>query len=118
MELYEEFAFEAAHHLPNVPEGHKCHRMHGHSYRVRVHLEGEVGARSGWVIDFAEVREATGAVHQQLDHRVLNDIPGLDNPTAEVLAMWIHDRLMPVLPDLAAVEVKESPTAGVIYRAR
>jgi 6-pyruvoyltetrahydropterin/6-carboxytetrahydropterin synthase len=116
MEIYEEFTFEAAHLLPNVPQGHKCARLHGHSYRVRVHLEGEVGADSGWVMDFAEIRAVTEPVRADLDHYYLNEIEGLGNPTAETLARWIWNRISLGLPGLSAVEVSETCTAGAIYR--
>jgi 6-pyruvoyltetrahydropterin/6-carboxytetrahydropterin synthase len=116
MEVYEELTFEAAHSLPNVPAGHKCARVHGHSYRVRVTIEGEPGPDTGWVLDFAEIRRATEPVRDQLDHVLLNDLPGLENPTAEHIARWIWDRLAPELAGLAAVDVSETGTAGVVYR--
>ena len=86
MEIYKEFGFEAAHLLPNVPEGHKCARLHGHSFRVTVHVEGEPGPETGWVMDFAELSEAFAPLHEQLDHRYLNEVEGLENPTSELLA--------------------------------
>ena len=92
VEIYKEFTFEAAHRLPNVPAGHKCARLHGHSFRVSVHVEGEPGADTGWVMDFAELSAAFGPLHDQLDHRYLNDVPGLENPTSERLAAWIWER--------------------------
>ena len=93
VEIFKEFGFESAHRLPNVPEDHKCARLHGHSFRVRVHVEGDVGPESGWVMDYAEIATACAPVRDRLDHRYLNEIPGLDNPTSEVLARWIWDRL-------------------------
>lgn len=116
MELFKEFGFESAHSLPNVPEGHKCARMHGHSFRVRVSIEGPVGDESGWVMDFADLKESVQPTIDALDHRVLNDIEGLDNPTSEVLARWIWDRISSELPSLAAVEVRETCTNGCVYR--
>lgn len=116
MEIFTEFRFEAAHRLPNVPEGHKCARMHGHSFRVEVHVAGPVGADTGWVMDFADVRAACEPVRLELDHYYLNDIAGLDNPTSEVLARWIWDRLAPALPGLAAIVVRETCTSGCVYR--
>lgn len=115
-EIFVEFGFEAAHRLPNVPEGHKCARLHGHSFRFEVHLEGEIGAESGWVIDYAEVREAARGVRDELDHRYLNEIAGLENPTSEVLARWIWERLEGVVPGLAAIVLRETCTTGCIYR--
>jgi 6-pyruvoyltetrahydropterin/6-carboxytetrahydropterin synthase len=98
MQLFKEFTFEAAHHLPHVPEGHKCGRLHGHSYRVVVTVEGEVRADTGWVMDFADVSSVMRPVLEELDHRYLNDVPGLENPTSEVLAMWLWGRLEGGLP--------------------
>ncbi|MEJ5256455.1 MAG: 6-carboxytetrahydropterin synthase QueD [Acidimicrobiales bacterium] len=116
MEIFREFGFEAAHQLPNVPEGHKCARLHGHSFRVRVYVEGPVGETTGWVTDFADLDEACAPVRQALDHRYLNEIDGLANPTSEVLAGWIWERLAPALPGLSRVVVRETCTSGVEYR--
>ncbi|MCP4435471.1 MAG: 6-carboxytetrahydropterin synthase QueD [Actinomycetia bacterium] len=116
MEIYKEFGFESAHLLPNVPEGHKCARLHGHSFRVRVHVEGEVGEESGWVCDFAAISAACEPLRDELDHRFLNDIPGLENPTSEVIARWIWRRLEPELAGLSMVEVRETCTSGCRYR--
>jgi 6-pyruvoyltetrahydropterin/6-carboxytetrahydropterin synthase len=115
MEIFREFTFEAAHRLPHVPQGHKCARLHGHSYRVEVHVKGEVGADTGWVMDFGDLRTAFQPLHEQLDHRYLNEVPGLENPTSEVLARWIWDRLADTLP-LSAVQVRETCTSGCVYR--
>src|SRR5690242_561992 len=116
MEIYKEFTFEAAHRLPHVPDGHKCGRLHGHSYRVQVHVAGEVGETTGWVQDFGDIKSVTKPVEDELDHNFLNEIPGLENPTSEVLARWIWDRLQPDLPLLTAVQVRETCTSGCIYR--
>src|SRR3712207_4555504 len=116
MEIYKEFGFEAAHRLPNVPAGHKCARLHGHSFRVRVVVEGPVEAHAGWVMDFGAIGEAWRPLHEALDHRYLNDVPGLENPTSERLAEWVWARLAPALPALAAVEVRETCTSGCVYR--
>lgn len=117
MEIFCEFTFEAAHRLPHVPEGHKCARLHGHSYRVELRVRGEVSPDTGWVMDFGEVRTAFQPVRDQLDHVYLNEVPGLENPTSEVLARWIWDRLAPDLP-LSAVVIRETCTAGCIYRGQ
>ncbi len=116
MLLFKEFSFEAAHRLPNVPEGHKCARLHGHSFQVRITIDGPVGAESGWVMDFAEIKAAFKPLYEQLDHHYLNDIDGLDNPTSERLAAWIWERLKPVLPLLSEVVVHETCTSGCRYR--
>ncbi|MGK5729990.1 6-carboxytetrahydropterin synthase QueD [Streptomyces sp. URMC 124] len=116
MEIFREFTFEAAHRLPNVPEGHKCARLHGHSYRVIVHVEAPVDPESGWVMDFGDLKKAFKPLEAQLDHYYLNDIEGLENPTSEVLARWIWERLKPTLPDLSALTVRETCTSGCTYR--
>ncbi len=116
MEIFREFTFEAAHRLPHVPPGHKCGRLHGHSYRVGVHVEGPVGEETGWVRDFAELSGAIQPLLAQLDHNYLNEVEGLDNPTSEVVARWIWDRLQIEVPDLSQVVVHETCTSGCIYR--
>lgn len=116
MELFKEFGFEAAHLLPEVPEGHKCRRLHGHSFRVRVTVRGDLDPRLGWVMDFAELKRAWAPLDEALDHRYLNEIPGLENPTSERLAQWIWRRLVTTLPGLLAVEVRETCTSGCVYR--
>ena len=116
--LFKEFQFEAAPHLPNVPEGHKCGRLHGHSFLVRLEITGEVDAHTGWVMDFAELKAAFKPLYDRLDHNYLNDIPGLENPTSEVLAKWIWDEMKPLLPELSAVMIKETCTAGCVYKGQ
>jgi 6-pyruvoyltetrahydropterin/6-carboxytetrahydropterin synthase len=116
MEIFWEFKFEAAHRLPNVPSDHKCSRLHGHSYQVRVQVQGDVDAHAGWVVDFGSIKDACGPVVAQLDHRCLNDISGLENPTSERLAIWIWNELAAPLPMLAAVTVRETQHSGCIYR--
>jgi len=115
MRLYKDFSFEAAHRLPNVPEGHKCARLHGHSFLVRVTVNGPVGEQTGWVMDFADLKTAFQPLHDRLDHRYLNEIEGLENPTSEILARWIWRELRPTLPGLAEIEVRETCTTGCIY---
>ncbi|MGY2129394.1 6-carboxytetrahydropterin synthase QueD [Blastococcus sp. SYSU DS0617] len=115
-EIWRTFSFDAAHYLPKVPAGHKCGGMHGHTYSVEVRLRGEVDAVTGWVRDFGDLKEAFRPLEQELDHKVLNDVPGLDNPTSELLARWLWQRLRPTLPELYSVTVSETPTSGVVYR--
>ena len=114
-EIFKEFSFEAAHRLPFVPEGHKCARLHGHSYRVELHVTGEVDPEAGWIVDFADIKAAYKPIHARLDHYYLNEIEGLENPTSENLARWIWDRIKPALPGLARVVVRETCTSGCIY---
>lgn len=115
MLLYKEFTFDSAHFLPYVPEGHKCKEMHGHTYRLRVWLEGKPDARLGWIIDFAELKKIVKPVVGALDHKCMNNVPGLENPTCELIAVWIWDQLKPLLPALKRIELHETPTSGVIY---
>lgn len=110
------FRFDAAHQLPHVPEGHKCGRMHGHTYTVILGLEGELDPVLGWVMDYGEVSRIFTPVYEAFDHHCLNDIPGLENPTAEVMAAWIYARIKPELPLLADVTVCETPTTAAVYR--
>ncbi|HEX8903310.1 MAG TPA: 6-carboxytetrahydropterin synthase QueD [Longimicrobiaceae bacterium] len=116
MEIFKEFGFEAAHRLPNVPEGHKCARLHGHSFRVEVHVRGDLDQRLGWVMDFADLKAAVKPVINQLDHYYLNEIEGLENPTSEVLARWLWKRLAPTLPGLTRIVVRETCTSGCTYQ--
>lgn len=115
MEVFREFTFEAAHRLPHVPAGHKCARLHGHSFRVEVHVEGDVDPETDMVIDFADLKAAFAPLHERLDHHYLNEVDGLENPTSENLARWIWERLDGAMP-LSAVVVRETCTAGVVYR--
>lgn len=112
------FEFDAAHHLPHVPPGHKCGRPHGHSYRVVLGLEGDLDPRLGWVQDYGDVKAAFRPLLERFDHRNLNEIAGLENPTAELLAIYIFETLQPELPLLTDVTVCESPTAQATYRPR
>jgi 6-pyruvoyltetrahydropterin/6-carboxytetrahydropterin synthase len=116
MNIFRAFTIEAAHRLPNVPAGHKCARLHGHSFRIELHLGGPVDERQGWVMDFADVRAAFQPTFDSLDHRYLNEIAGLENPTSENLARWIWERLHSRLPQLHTVIVKETCTSGCVYR--
>ena len=115
MEIFKGFQIEAAHRLPNVPEDHKCRRLHGHSFRIEVHISGDAGGDSGWVMDFAELKTAFQPLFDQLDHHYLNDISGLENPTSENLARWIWDRLVGDLAGLCRVLVCETCNSGCSY---
>jgi 6-pyruvoyltetrahydropterin/6-carboxytetrahydropterin synthase len=116
VELTKSFTFEAAHRLPTFPEGHKCRRLHGHSFAVDVRVAGEVDEQRGYLVDYGEIKAACEPVRTALDHRYLNEIEGLENPTAENLARWIWRRLKPALPLLSAVIVRETCTNGCEYR--
>ncbi|HEX2687847.1 MAG TPA: 6-carboxytetrahydropterin synthase QueD [Kofleriaceae bacterium] len=116
MRLERSYRFEAAHFLPRVPPGHKCARMHGHSYQIEIAIEGELDSERGWVMDFAEIDEYVMPLVRQLDHQVLNEIVGLSNPTSELLARWFWQRFAPRLSGLCEVVVSETPTSRCIYR--
>ena len=118
MDIFKKITIEAAHRLPNVPEGHKCARLHGHSFGIEIHVEGPVDPKSGWVMDFADIKKAFAPLYDQLDHRYLNEVPGLENPTSENLARWIWHRLKPSLPQLSRVVVHETCTSGCAYDGR
>lgn len=114
--LARNFGFEAAHHLPTFPEGHKCRRLHGHSFRFKVVVEGEVNADRGYLVDYGDIARAVDPVVAQLDHRLLNEVPGLENPTSENLARWLWEKISPSLPLLIAVVVRETCTSECEYR--
>ncbi len=115
MDLFKTFQIEAAHRLPAVPAGHKCSRMHGHSFRIEVHVSGPIDPQFGWVMDFADIKRAFAPIFDTLDHNCLNDIAGLENPTSENLASWIWARLKPDLPLLSRILVHETCTSGCSY---
>jgi 6-pyruvoyltetrahydropterin/6-carboxytetrahydropterin synthase len=115
MDIFKIFQIEAAHRLPNVPAGHKCARLHGHSFRVEIHITGEPQPDTGWLMDFADVKKAFAPIFDEIDHRCLNDVPGLENPTSEQLAIWIWRRLKPSLGALSKVVIHETCTSGCIY---
>jgi 6-pyruvoyltetrahydropterin/6-carboxytetrahydropterin synthase len=117
MELARRYRFEAAHRLPRVPADHKCARMHGHSFEIEVVIAGEMDETMGWLVDFAEItRVVEPVLKNELDHRALNDVPGLENPTSEVLCVWLWRRLLPALPLLQSITVFETCTARCTYR--
>lgn len=118
MEIFKIFNIEAAHRLPNVPAGHKCGRLHGHSFSVEIHVSGETEESTGWVLDFAEISKAFKPIYDQLDHSYLNEIDGLENPTSENIAKWIWVRLKPDLECISKIIVRETCTAGCIYEGR
>ena len=116
VELIREYRFEAAHRLPHVPMGHKCQRLHGHSFKFEVTVKGPVDPRTGWLVDFSEIDDLVQPLVARLDHYYLNEIEGLENPTSEMLARWLFDRVKPTLPQLSAVMVHETCDARCVYR--
>ncbi len=115
MDIFKVFTFEAAHRLPHVADGHKCARLHGHSFRAEIHVRGEPDPHSGWIMDYGDIKAAFAPLLERLDHHYLNEIDGLANPTSEHLAQWIWQRLQPDLPALSRVVVHETCTSGAIY---
>lgn len=118
MEIFKIFKFNAAHRLPNVGQEHKCSKIHGHSFRVEIHIRGPVDPRLGWIMDFADIADAVQPLLDQLDHKYLNDIVGLDNPTSENIARWIWKRLYPALPQLSRIVVQEGAESGCVYQGK
>lgn len=116
--LFRELRFEAAHRLPKVPAGHKCARLHGHSFKIELAVYGPVNPDTGWLIDFGQLDELWQPLHDQLDHNYLNEIDGLDNPTSENLARWLWQRLKPSLPELERVIVHETCDARCEYEGK
>jgi 6-pyruvoyltetrahydropterin/6-carboxytetrahydropterin synthase len=115
MEIYREFEFDAAHSLANLADGHKCRNLHGHTFTVIVYVSGPVGENTGWVMDYGEIKSICEPVIDQLDHSYLNDIPGLENPTSETIAVWLWNRIKQDIPELSMVEVKETASTGCRY---
>ncbi len=116
MDIFRVFHLQCARRLPALPASHSCSRLHGHSFRVELTVSGPLDPAHGWVLDFADLEAAWRPIHAALDHRYLNDIEGLDNPTSERLAMWLWARLKPVLPGLSGIRVMETHDAGCAYR--
>lgn len=117
--IFVEFSFDAAHRLPNVPTTHKCGRLHGHTYRLTLWFAGAIDPTLGWVIDYAMVKAGADEILAQLDHRFLNDVDGLDNPTCELIAEWIARRLNLLsfgTAKLVEIELRETERAGVRLR--
>lgn len=116
MDIFITLSFAAAHYLPCVPKGHKCGNLHGHTFSVEIYLSGPVNDARGWIMDFGDVKAVARPIVEQLDHRYLNDIEGLENPTSENIAKWLWVRLQAALPQLSQIIVRESPTSGAIYK--
>lgn len=112
MEIYREFKFDAAHKLPNLPGDHRCGNLHGHTFRVFIHIEGTVGTETGWVRDYGEIKSICAPLIDMLDHRYLNEIAGLENPTSENIALWLWEKIIPSLPELTMIEIKETDSTG------
>lgn len=115
MRIYKEFKFDAAHRLTKVDKSHKCGNLHGHTFILEVHLEGDVDPDMGWILDFNVLVAAVNPIIDQLDHTVLNEVDGLENPTSENLSVWFWNHLKLQLPLLSQIVIKESPSSGCVY---
>ena len=118
MNIFKKFTFDSAHYLPNVPDGHKCKEMHGHTYLLTVFIDGELIDNLDWVIDFAEIKKIINPIITRVDHKLLNDIEGLENPTCENLAIWLWNNIKPELPGLCRIKLGETPESGVVYEGK
>ncbi len=116
MIIFKEFTFDSAHSLPHVPDGHKCKAIHGHTYRLKVIIEGELDPHLGWVMDFSELKNVVKPVIDQIDHKYMNELEGLENPTCEAIATWLWVRIKPGLPLLKEIVLHETPSSGTVYR--
>lgn len=116
-ELKQQFRIESARYLPELPEGHPCRRTHGHSFLISLKLVGPLDAKIGWVRDYHQIEQSMKPLLSQLDHRVLNEVPGLENPTSELLAKWIFDQARKMIPELIQVSISETPTTECSYPA-
>jgi 6-pyruvoyltetrahydropterin/6-carboxytetrahydropterin synthase len=115
MEIYKTLRFDAAHRLTGVPPTHKCSAMHGHGFALKVFLRGPVDPKTGFVMDFGDLAKVCAPVLKQLDHAILNEIEGLENPTSENMSVWIWNILKPQLPLLSKIIIKETESSGCIY---
>ena len=115
MVIFKKFSFDSAHFLPNVPDGHKCKNIHGHTYHLTVFIEGGLEGELAWVMDFADIKKVINPIIKSVDHKLLNEIEGLENPTCEVIAIWLWDQIKPQIPGLKKIQLDETPTSGAIY---
>ncbi len=118
MQIFKQFTFDSAHFLPNVPDGHKCKEIHGHTYQLVVYIEGELQKDLDWVIDFGELKKVVDPIIKTVDHKLLNNITGLENPTCERIAIWLWNKIKPDVPLLTKIELHETPTSGAIYEGK
>ncbi|NME70493.1 6-carboxytetrahydropterin synthase QueD [Flammeovirga aprica] len=115
MKIFKSYTFEAAHFLPQMPEGHPCRRIHGHSWKMELHFDGELVLPYEWVIDFHEIDSVVDPIYKILDHNFLNEVEGLENPTSEVISIWVWNKIKEQLPALCKVVIYETPEAGTEY---
>ena len=113
--IEKDFFFDSAHFLPRVPPDHKCRNLHGHTYKLTIGIKGDISEDKGWIIDFAEIKKIIEPIVNLLDHKLLNAIPGLENPTAEIIAKYCFDKIKKQLINLYFVKIEETPTSRFIY---
>ena len=118
MQIFKQFTFDSAHFLPHVPDGHKCKEIHGHTYRLTVYVEGELEKDLEWVLDFAEMKNVIDPIVKSIDHKLLNNISGLENPTCEIIAVWLWNKIKPEVPLLTKIKLNETPTSGAVYEGK
>ena len=116
MNVFKTFTIEAARSLPNLPDGHPCKNIHGHSFKITITVTGNVDNKTGFVMDFGDIVETFNPLLSKLDHSYLNDIEGLENPSSENVCQWIWERLAPSLPGLSQIDIKETDSTGCIYQ--
>jgi 6-pyruvoyltetrahydropterin/6-carboxytetrahydropterin synthase len=118
MLIFKQFTFDAAHFLPNVPDGHKCKEIHGHTYHLTIFIEGELDPHLGWVMDFAELKNVIEPLVKHVDHKFINNLEGFENPTCENMVLWFWNQIKPKVPQLCKIELKETPTSGAVYEGK
>ncbi|RYZ65019.1 MAG: 6-carboxytetrahydropterin synthase [Proteobacteria bacterium] len=114
-ELKQHFQIESSRFLPNLEKSHPCSRMHGHSFKIILTLVGEADARLAWVIDYNDIQSRMKPILDRIDHRTLNEVPGLENPTSEMLTKWVYDEALRVLPQVTRVTIAETPFTECSY---
>lgn len=115
VELRQHFQIESARFLPNLPESHPCKRLHGHSFRITLRLQGSLDAKIGWLKDYHEIKKIVAPILAELDHRVLNEVPGLENPTSEKIAIYLFNKLNPLIEELVQIQISETMDTECSY---
>jgi len=118
MQIFKQFTFDSAHFLPYVPDGHKCKEIHGHTYYMTVYIEGNLDKKLDWIMDFTEIKGVIKPIIESIDHKLLNNLSGLENPTCEVLVMWLWNKIKPKIPLLTKIILNETPTSGTVYEGK
>ena len=114
-ELKQQFRIESARFLPNLPKSHPCSKIHGHSFKIILKLVGPLDPKIGWVLDYQKISETMAPLLLRLDHQILNEVEGLENPTSELLAKWIYDQTLRIIPILKTVTIMETESTECTY---